>query len=502
MLSLGWLDWLVVGVYLVLMVVIGWIASRRVKTMDDYYMGGRRFGKAMMIMYAFGAGTHADTAVGVAGQSYRLGMAGIWYQWLQTFNTPLFWLLSPVFRRARCLTTADFFEMRYGPSLGILYGFMGVVINAGYLGVTLFGSARLVEALSGHAIPLLWAVILMTVAFVAYGLLGGMIATVWNDFIQGVLTVLMSFLLLPFLWIAIGGLDGIHKSGANLDAIFRLTAPGEIGLYWIIASAINGMFSVVAQPHIMSNNAAGRSELDNRVGFCAGVTLKRVCTVAWALAGVLAVFYYGQGKMSGDHVFGSLVRDLLPAGFAGLMISCVMASVMDNGAVFIVTSSALFTRNLLRVFRQTENTRLELRVSRIFSVVFVCIGIGMALSFSDVPSAIRFMWNIVPLIGIAFWLGLWWRRANRYGAWASFIASTAAWLLGLNVFGWTGDRGLPYLITFYLLSGIGAGVLVSLLTKPEPEALLDRFYITINTPIGQEDKIERVVGKEALNGTK
>ncbi|MCX6624336.1 MAG: sodium:solute symporter family protein, partial [Acidobacteria bacterium] len=410
----------------------------RVKSMDDYYMGGRRFGKAMMIMYAFGAGTHADTAVGVAGQSYRLGMAGIWYQWLQIFNTPFFWLLSPVFRRARCLTTADFFELRYGPSLGILYGFMGVIINAGYLGVTLFGSARLVEALSGGAIPLLWAVLMMTVAFVIYGLMGGMIATVWNDFIQGILTVVMSFLLLPFLWVAIGGFEGVHKSGVNLDALFRLTAPGEIGHYWIIASAINMMFSVVVQPHIMSNNAAGRSEMDNRVGFCAGVTLKRVCTVAWAMAGVLAVFYCGQGRMAGGHVFGSLVRDLLPAGFAGLMIACVMASVMDNGAVFIVTSSALFTRNLLRVFRQTENLKLELRVSRIFSVVFVTIGIGMALSFSDVPSAIRFMWNLVPLIGIAFWLGLWWRRANRYGAWASFVCAAAAWLIGLHGFGWSG----------------------------------------------------------------
>ena len=202
--------------------------------------------------------------------------------------------------------------------------------------------------------------------------------------------------------------------------------------------------------------------------------------------------------MAGDHVFGALVRDLLPAGFAGLMISCIMASVMDNGAVFIVTSSALFTRNLLRVFRQTENTRLELRVSRIFSVVFVSVGIGMAFSFDDVPSAIRFMWNLVPLIGISFWLGLWWRRANRYGAWASFATATAAWVIGLHGFGWTGDRGLPYLITFYLIAGVGAGILVSLLTKPERRELLDRFFLTINTPIGQEDKMVRVLGPETI----
>jgi len=141
--------------------------------MDDYYMGGRRFGKALMIMYGFGAGTHADTAVGVAAQSYKLGMAGIWYQWLQIFNSPFYWLLASVFRRARCLTTADFYEMRYGPSLGLLYGFMGVAINLGFMGVMLLGSARLVEALSGGSISLNWAMMLMTASFVFYTLVGG-----------------------------------------------------------------------------------------------------------------------------------------------------------------------------------------------------------------------------------------------------------------------------------------------------------------------------------------
>ena len=66
------------------------------------------------IMYAFGAGTHADSAVGVVAQSYHLGMAGLWYQWMQIFNTPFYWLLVSVFRRARCLTTGDTAPRRCG----------------------------------------------------------------------------------------------------------------------------------------------------------------------------------------------------------------------------------------------------------------------------------------------------------------------------------------------------------------------------------------------------
>jgi Na+/proline symporter len=489
MLRLHWLDYGLLAGYFAVMFGLGLYSARKIKSIDDYYMGGRRFGKLLMIMYAFGAGTHADFAVGVASQSYKLGMAGIWYQWLQIFNTPFYWLLSPIFRRARCLTTGDFYEMRYGPSLGILYGFMGVVINAGFLSVTLLGCAKLIEALTGGGIPVVWSMCLMTAAFVFYSLLGGLVATVWNQLIQGTLTILMSFLLIPFVWTAIGGIAGIHAKIPNANEVFRLVSPGSIGLYWIVAAAINQMFSVAVQPHIMSNNAAGRSELDNRIGFCAGVTLKRICTIAWAFVGVLAIAYYGAGKMHGDLVFGSLVRDLLPAGLSGLMIAAIMASMMDNGSVLLLATSALFTRNLLRTFRKRENTRLELTVSRIFSIVFVSASIWLALSFQDVPAAIRFMWNLVPLIGISFWLGLWWRRANRYGAWASFLAALTAWVVGYRGFGWTGDSGLPYLITFYLVAGIGAGAVVSLLTPPEPPEKLDRFYLTINTPVGQEERL-------------
>lgn len=496
-LQLHWLDWTIVGLYFVAMFVVGVRAMRKVRNIDDYYTGGQRFGRLLMILYAFGAGTHADSAVGVTSQSYRLGMAGIWYQWIQIINTPLYWLLSPVFRRARCTTTADFYEMRYGPSLGLLYGFMGIVVNIGYLSVALLGSAKLIESLTNGYVGATTATIAMTAAFLLYSIMGGLIATVWNEFVQGSLTIVMSVLLVPFVWTAVGGVEGARNKIANIDAVFSLTAPGEIGFYWIVAATINQMFSVVAQPHIMSNNASARTELDNRIGFCAGVTLKRVCTICWALTGVLAIAYYGAGTQDGDHVFGALVRDLLPRGFAGLMLASIMASVMDNGAVYVITSSALFTRNLMQMAKRPPAFKTELLISRLFSVMFAAAGVGLTFLHADVPAAMRFMFNLVPLIGISFWLGLWWRRANRYGAWASFIASSVALAIGTSVFGWTGNKHFPTLITFYLTCGLTAGIVVSMLTPPETLHRLDRFFLTINTPVGQEEKLAQFVGDTA-----
>ena len=74
-------------------------------------------------------------------------------------------------------------------------------------------------------------------------------------------------------------------------------------------------------------------------------------------------------------------------------LACVMASVMDVGSVLVLSTSALFTRNLLRRFRVREQSHLEIVIGRLFSLVYVGASIALALSFSDVPSAIRFMWG-------------------------------------------------------------------------------------------------------------
>lgn len=477
-------DIIVIVAYFAVIIGIGVYASRKMKGVDDYYMGGRRFGKVMMTMYSFGAGTHADSAVGLVSQTYKLGMAGLWYQWLQIFNTPFYWLLVPIFRRSRCTTTAEVFALRYGRSLGLLYSCFGIVINIAFMALMILGSGRLLEALSGGVIRFEWVVIFMPLTFLIYSVMGGMLAAIWNDFFQGILTIVMSVLLIPFLLKSLGGIDGARTMAAGSKHLFDLVAPGEIGYFWIITAAVNQLFSVVAQPHIMSSMAAGTTELDNRIGFCLGVTLKRLCAIAWALTGVLAIFYYGSGKMAGDHVFGALVRDVLPVGFVGLMVACVLASVMDNGAAFILSSSALFTRNLLSFAGKDQlDSRREIMISRVFAVLFVAISVGLSLAFTNVPAAIRFLWALIPPIGISFWLGVWWRPANRYGAWASFLTALAAWAIGSLWFGWTGDKGLPFLITFYLTAGIAAGVIVSLLTPAEPEEVLSRFFATINTPI-------------------
>ena len=107
-------------------IAFGLWMSRRVKTEEDYFIGGRKFGKSVLIFHWLCTGTHTDNPVQVSGACYRVGLGGIWYQWMWLFLTPFYWLIAPITRRLRYITTGDFFRERYSPGLERLYALIGI----------------------------------------------------------------------------------------------------------------------------------------------------------------------------------------------------------------------------------------------------------------------------------------------------------------------------------------------------------------------------------------
>ncbi|MCP4456218.1 MAG: sodium:solute symporter family protein, partial [Planctomycetes bacterium] len=107
-------DLAVIGAYFVVILVIGLRAMKNVRSQEDYFLGGRRFGKVVQIFAAFGQATSADSAVGTTTTTYTNGASGIWSALLFLWGTPIYWLTSPWYRRLRVLTLGDFFEERFG----------------------------------------------------------------------------------------------------------------------------------------------------------------------------------------------------------------------------------------------------------------------------------------------------------------------------------------------------------------------------------------------------
>ena len=511
------IDITVIVLYLVGITALGIWMARRVKHVSDFFMP-RRFGKGMMIMHAFGTGTASDQAVTVASATFRGGLSGIWYQWLWLFVTPFYWLIAPIFRRFRAITTADVYELRFDQSVSVLFSLVGMANMCVKIGLMLKGAAVLIEAGTGGMIDTDVAILALTVMFVVYGAAGGLSAAIVTDYVQGILTILFSFMLLPFIFSAVGGMSGIRESVAD-PAMLSLVAPGKVTAFFIVMMAIQALVGIVAQPFIMGVCAAGKTEWEGRVGIVVGNVIKRLCTAAWTLTAIAAVAWYIQqgvdpSTIDPDFVYGNVAQEFLPKvapGLLGVFLAALLAGVMSSCDSFMISSSGLFTENIYkRLFPDRSQTHY-VWVGRGAAVLIVAGGVAFAFWVPSVVKALEIWFMIAPMMGLVFWIGLFWRRMSVAGAWATTLTGFAVWWLTTQPWfiEWVADfsqaeclrlvwmeKGeltvyVPWQILAYMTSASMAGIVVSLFTKPVARNKLDQFYELTRTPVQPGEKIDR-----------
>ena len=512
-----YIDIGVIVIYLLGVTLLGIKIGKRIKGSADFFMP-RRFGKGMMMMHAFGTGTASDQAVVVSSASFKNGLSGIWFQWLWLFCTPFYWLIAPIFRRLRAITTADVYALRFGSSVAVLFSIIGVIGLSLKIGLMLKGAGALIDAGTAGAISTDLAIPIVAVLFVIYGAAGGMSAAIITDYIQGVLTIIFSFILLPFVLNAVGGIDGVREI-VNDPSKMSLVAPEKIGVFFIVAFGINSLFLIVSQPFIMGVCSAGKTEMDGRFGFVAGNLIKRVCTAAWAVTGLAALAYFIKGgidieSIDPDRIYGQMAKEFLPSimpGLLGLFIAALLAGVMSSCDSFMISSSALFTENLYRPIVKERSKSHYLKVARFASVFIVCFGVLFAYSMDGVVSGLKSWLKFGAPLGIGFWLGLFWRRFNSAGVWVSTLTAYLCWWMTtkpffisfLKSFSQSEDWGIlrsakrddviyePWQIVFYLSVAAVAGILASLLTAQPNDDRVKLFHDLIGTPVQPKEIIEK-----------
>jgi Na+/proline symporter len=494
--NIAFLDWVVLGAYLVIITAIGLIVGYRVRQSDEYFLGRRKFGPWLMVGQSFGVGTHAEMPVALAGAVYTSGASAIWYQWKNLFITPFYWIMAPVFRRIRRTTMAEFIEDRYGPWMGAIYILFSVCFFIINTGAMLKGAGKVINQATGGGVGVNEIVVAMTVMFILYSFVGGLVAAAWTDLFQGFLIIALSFMLIPLGWNVVGGLDGMQ---ASLEPYrFSLATPSGIGPWVIAMLTINGLVGIMAQPHQLAAVGTGKDERTCRVGMFYGNFVKRVCTVGWALVGLIVAAMVAQGHadaaMLGDpeNAFGFACRQLLFPGALGLMIASILAANMSTCSAFLVDSGALFTEGLYR--RRVAPNRPDrhyLWVGRVSGFVITMLGVLYALFLiRSVLYTFLLTETLATFVGISVLGGIVWRRANRWGALASILSALATNFL---LYYWKGQR-LDYwdanVFLAALLVGSAALVGVSLATRPEPAVSLDSFYTRLETS-SDEDGADR-----------
>ena len=485
--NISTLDWIVIGVYFVVITAIGLVVGYRVRQTREYFLGGQRFGPWLMMAQSFGVGTHAEMPVALAGAVYGVGASAIWFQWKNLFITPFYWLMAPVFRRIRRTTMAEFVEDRYGPwmaSLYIVFALCYFIINTGSM---LKGAGKVISQATGGGVAANEIVVAMTVMFMLYSFVGGLIAAAWTDLFQGFLIIVLSFMLIPLGFQVVGGLDGMH---AALEPFrFSLATPSGIGPWVIAMLTVNGLVGIMAQPHQLAAVGTGRDERTCRIGMFYGNMIKRVCTVGWALVGLIVAAMVAQGHVAAsaigdpENAFGFACRQLLGPGALGLMIASILAANMSTCSAFLVDSGALFTEGLYRRrLMPARDDRHYLWVGRASGFLITVLGVLYALFLIEsVLYTFLLTETLATYVGISVLGGIIWPRANRWGAFASLLASLVTNFALYAATGQRLDYWDPNVFLASLAIGIAALVAVSLLTQPEPRAATEDFFGRLHT---------------------
>ena len=451
------IDYIVLIVYFLSMAGIGLWCMKKVKHQEDLFLGGRTFGKLFQTFAAFGAGTGANDPVNVGSKTYTSGFSGIWSVLFWLLVTPFYWISAVWYRRMRHLTLGDWFVERYeSRGLGAAYSVFAIVFYTLYLSVAFTAVSKVCEplvaygnqggfgdtdgALKFYLLPAIGLVV------VIYGVLGGLRAAYWTDLIQGFFIILLSVLLIPF------GLSRLvtefGEPGEGLMAGFRILheelpaaafrlSGGEFPLYFILSIFILNLVGIVVQPHfIATGGGSAKSEHSARVGLVVGNFLKRFCTVGWALTGLIMLALLSVDTeigMDPDKVWGLAAVKLLgplQMGLVGLMVACLLAALMSSADCYMLVTSALVVRNCYAAYVNPDASEERyLFVGRIVGLVIISGAVALALLNYNVFEQLKDAWEITVVFAAPFWIGMFWRRATRTGAWVTVAFSTVVFFV-------------------------------------------------------------------------
>ncbi|MDF1815817.1 MAG: sodium:solute symporter family protein [Verrucomicrobiales bacterium] len=444
-------DYIVLFVYFFGMIAIGIWAMKRVKGQEDYFMGGRGFGKLLQTFAAFGAGTGAHEPVTVGRTCWTSGLSGAWSALMWLFVTPIYWITAVWYRRMRHLTLGDWFVERYeSKALGAAYSVFAIIFYMYYLSAMFTAIASFAAPLMGvdHIAGIELKNILIpgiAVIVIVYGVLGGLTAAYWTDLAQGIFIILLSVLLIPYgLWALVkefgdpatmSVLDGfkIMHTRVSEDHFGLFTGPsaGEFPPQYIISLTLLALIGIVVQPHfIATGGGSAKTEDEARIGLVVGNFLKRLCTVGWALTALIALaLLAGNASLAAnpDHVWGVAAREILGPlnlGLVGLMLACLLAAMMSSADTYMIVTSGLITRNVYAAYiNRDAPEKTYVAVARMTGLIIIVGASVVAMTIGDVFGQFKLAVELPILFAAPFWIGMYWRRANRTAVWITIAFS-------------------------------------------------------------------------------
>jgi len=548
------LDLIIIAAYLAAIIGIGfYLKKRAAQSMDDYFVGGKK-----LPWYLLGL-SNASGMFDISGTMWLVtlcfvyGMKSIWIPWLWPVFNQIFLAvyLSMWLRRSNVLTGAEWIRSRFGDGKSGKLSHMVVIAFAvigalGFLAYGFVGIGKFIEIfipwenvspyvpfdVADAYVPHFYGILFTAVATL-YVILGGMMSIVWADVLQ------FSIMTFSALFIGIVAMMQVSPEALNaavpagwMDPFFgwRLDVDWQ-GIFaevnekilsdgfslfsiFVMMTLFNGIFKSAAGPmpnYDMQKILATKSPREGALmsGFVS-VILMPIRYFMIAGFTVLAVVYYDKldlmsgGKLDFENILPSAILEFAPVGIMGLVLAGLIAAFMSTFASTVNAVPAYLVNDVYkRYINPQADTKTLIHTSYIVSILVVVLSTVIGLYIESINSILQLLvsglWAGYAIANVLKWH--WW-RLNGYGYFTSMLAGLVCFIVIAFIPDSAFDipREMVALYAFPLILLITGAVCigVSLLTPPEDEELLKRFYKNVN-PWGFWGPIRQAVINEDPN---
>jgi SSS family solute:Na+ symporter len=393
------LDWIVLGAFLACLAgIVIWVLMKKDKDTSDYFLAGRDATWLAIGASIFASNIGSEHLVGLAGAGAQSGMAMAHWEMHGWLILILGWLFVPFYSRSRIFTMPEFLEKRYNPQsrsfLSIIslvsYVLTKVAVTV-YAGGVVFKDVFGIEAIRvlGTEIDFFWvSAIGLVILTGIYTTLGGMKAVLYTSVLQTPVLLLGSILVLIIGLARIGGWSEmmevvraapVNDYGDSMANLIR--SPHDPDFPWtgvLLGSAIIGFWYWCTDQYIVQRVLSARNMTQARRGSIFGAYLKLTPVFIFLIPGMIAYVMNQKGMIqltTNDAAFSTLVKELLPMGFKGVVVGGLLAALMSSLASLFNSSSMLFTVDFYKRYKPNASERHYVVVGKIATVVVVILGI-------------------------------------------------------------------------------------------------------------------------------
>lgn len=499
--------------YMALVLFIGIRCSKKNKSTDDFYLGGRKLGPVVTAMSAEASDMSSWLLMGLPGLALLCGIAEAFWTGLGlAVGTYLNWLfvakrIRRYSKRIDAITIPDYFSKRFGDTKNILALVSAIVIIVFFIPYTASGfkaCGTLFGTLFGIDYHL--AMIISATVIISYTVIGGFFAASTTDFLQSIVMSLALVVILVFGTVQAGGLGQVIQNAKTIpeyldvfstaNVVTGNNSKGGFGFLSVVSTLAWGL-GYFGVPHVllrfMAIDDENKLKYSRRIG-----TVWVIISMSVAIfIGVVGFAMVSNGKLASIFAGASpdalssqsetvivAVSNLLasygfiPALIAGLVIAGIFASTMSTADSQLLAAASSVSENIIRpFFMKKENNKLTMIIARVTVVVIAIVSVALAWNpNSSVFKVVSFAWaGFGAAFGPIILCSLFWKRTNKWGALAGMLAG------GIMVFAWKygfarlgGAWAIYELLPSFIVSLL-AIIVVSLLTKAPDKAITDIY---------------------------